>query len=97
MKKDIEDEIYEFSSAIHSKAPSNERAYPDLLKKFDRVKGLTQQYENSKKIKQLDLRKKGDIGFRTPNDKGFGYDYSRLKKHRLDMLELKKYLNIDLS
>lgn len=70
---------------------------PELLRRFDMAKGMTKEYKNNKKIKQLDLRRPGDIGYRGPSDKGYGFDKSRFKLFKLKQLELKKLLNIDLS
>ena len=45
----------------------------------------------------MDLRRKGDIGFRGPYDKGYGFDRSRLEAYKLAKLEQKKRLDLDLS
>jgi len=67
----------------------NQNSSPEILKRFDKVKGLASRYQRDKKLKTLDLRKLGDIGFRDPNDKGFGFDKSRLVEYKLAKLEKK--------
>lgn len=67
----------------------DQNSSPEILKRFDKVKGLASRYQREKKLKTLDLRKLGDIGFRDPNDKGFGFDKSRLVEYKLAKLEKK--------